>query len=108
MSTNPSDLASFLKNAAAEARSKPPMLAIFIDEDHGNAVEIFLDTKVVYYSEHIKGEGADISLYRDMETHKVVGCRLPHYLTDVIVSRIKADGEYEVLYESVEPLGDGK
>jgi hypothetical protein len=51
-----------------------------------HVLEIVIDTNAAPYSEHICGEGADICLYRDMDTDKVVGCRLP--ITEDIVFTI--------------------
>lgn len=86
----------------AAAASKPPMMTLHINEP-SSSVELFLDTKVNYYGEWIKGEGGDICLYRDMETNKVVGCHLPLYQKELHVSRTKSDGTYETLCE---PEGD--
>lgn len=65
-----------LKRLAKESGNKPPCTVIGIHRT-GRAVEVMLDNKADYYSEHIPGEGADIGLYRDRETNKVVGVRLP-------------------------------
>ncbi len=51
-----------------------------------NAIEVHLCNEQSH-GEHIKGEGADICLYRSMETGKVTGCRLPTYLTGISVIR---------------------
>jgi hypothetical protein len=45
----------------------------------GNSIEVFLQPNVSDYCEWIPGEGADIGLYRDQETNRVVGVRLPFY-----------------------------
>lgn len=54
-------------------------VVIFIDAKDGKDIEIILDCESNYYGEWIKGEGADICLYRDRETHRVVGACLPCY-----------------------------
>ena len=59
-----------------------------------------MNTKTNHYGDWIKGEGADICLYRDMETNKVVGCHLPLYQKNLIVSRSKED-EYETLFSDI-------
>lgn len=69
-----------------ECAKKPPMISLHIDED-SSSVELILDTKSNCYSEWIKGEGADICLYREFDTERVVGCRLPLYQTNLIVSK---------------------
>ena len=60
---------------AAEAEQYDTCMALNVSED-GKAVELWLDTSIATYSEWIKGEGADITLMRDQETGRVVGCRL--------------------------------
>ena len=52
----------------------------------GSSVELFLDTSIPSYSEHIEGEGADICLYKSQESGKVVGCRLPLYNKKLIIN----------------------
>jgi hypothetical protein len=66
------------------AAAKPPMMTLEVDEE-SSLVELILDTKRSTYGEWIKGEGGDICLYRDMETNKVVGCRLPLYQKKLMV-----------------------
>lgn len=43
----------------------------------GHAVELCLNTQSTFNGEWIPGEGADICLHRDIDTGKIVGCRLP-------------------------------
>ena len=95
--TNGSDqLSEFLEDAQAECdlRSRSGVMCLLVNEE-GHSVELILDTNVNYYGDCIKGEGADICLYRDMETHKVVGCRLPLYQKELIVHRIEK-GECDI------------
>ena len=68
--------ADTLEQAIAEAGKYHTCMALTVHEV-GDAVELLLDTAIVTYSEWIKGEGADICLYRCRETNKVVGVRLP-------------------------------
>lgn len=70
------EFAEFLKATCAEAGKIPPCTSLRIS-DEGAAVDLRLDTKVAVYGEWIKGEGADICLYRNVETERVVGCHLP-------------------------------
>lgn len=97
MSNDLDDLGPFLKQAAALAEKQPPYTSLLIDEE-GGCVDLVLDTKRATICEWIKGEGADICLYRDRDTGKVVGCHLPLYQKELRVSRIekpksKAKGE---------------
>ncbi|KKN09811.1 hypothetical protein LCGC14_1042840 [marine sediment metagenome] len=66
------DFVAYLKRAAATAATQSPCTALLIDEE-GSCVDLVLDTKRATTSEWIKGEGADICLYRDRDTGKVVG-----------------------------------
>lgn len=63
----------------------PPKTMIWIDEE-GLAINILLERSGRYHYEWIEGEGSDIGLYRDMETKKLVGARLPLKHLDVEVS----------------------
>ena len=71
-----SELHEFLQESLARCQEVPPLTSVLVHRASGT-IEILLDTKANVYSEWIKGEGADIHLLRDMETHKVMGCRLP-------------------------------
>lgn len=51
-------------------------MTLHVSED-GSAVTLYTDTALDTYGEWIKGEGADICLYRCRETDMVVGVRLP-------------------------------
>jgi hypothetical protein len=70
------------------AAEVPPSTTVCIDEE-GKAVELFTDNKVSYYGEWIKGEGADICIYRERQTEKVIGVRLLLRYENLIVGRIK-------------------
>lgn len=78
------DFAEFMKRAAEEMKDVPESASVLIHSD-GNAIQIHLTNKSNYYGEWIKGEGADICLYRDRETNRVVGCMLPLYVDTVHV-----------------------
>ena len=69
-------LAELLIEAKEIMQNRLPCMSLYVCDD-GQAVELILDTSLDYYSEHISGEGADIALYREMDTDRVVGCRLP-------------------------------
>ena len=92
----------------AEAAAKPPMMVLDVDEQ-SSSVELILDTKVRTYGEWIKGEGADICLYRDVETKKVVGCRLPLYQKKLMVFHGDEQAELgkEAHIEDDGPLSSG-
>ena len=64
-----------------------PRMSLLIDRD-GGSVELILDTSIPTYGEWIKGEGGDICLYRDQETHKVMGACLPLYQSHLTVDWI--------------------
>lgn len=70
------ELADFLKEAIEESKKYETCMALTVHEE-GDAVELILDTGVSTYGQWIKGEGADICLYRCQETDRVIGCRLP-------------------------------
>jgi hypothetical protein len=53
-----------------------PPFDLYVCES-SQAVELRTHPTVANYAEWIDGEGADICLYREQETKKVVGCRLP-------------------------------
>lgn len=74
-----------LLKMAAKTKPLPPHTAVMVNEP-GGSIELLLDTRSDYYSEWIPGEGADICLFRDMETHKVVGCDLPLYHKELRIS----------------------
>jgi len=85
-----SDLDDFgraLKEASEAVVDRGPVMSLLVDEVN-SSVELFLDTSKRTYGDWIKGEGADICLYRDAETHKVVGCYLPLYQKELIVDRL--------------------
>ena len=88
MATSEEEFAELLKTGMAEAASVPPCTSLLMDEQ-GGAVELLTDTKAIYYGEWIKGEGADICLYRERETGRIVGCRLPMHHTELRTGRIK-------------------
>ena len=71
----------FLKYLEEQSKKYRPCASLWIDKE-SDRLELILDTSKSTYSEHIKGEGADISLYRDNETNKVIGVSLPLYQTD--------------------------
>lgn len=81
---NSPEFEEFLKQSMAHAATVPPMGTIYVHRD-GNAIDVHLDTKANYYGEWIAGEGADICLYRDQETKKVVGAHLPFYMDTLAV-----------------------
>lgn len=82
------ELFEMLAADCALMENVPPATHVMVHEE-GRAIEILLDRSSDYYSERIKGEGLDISLYRDMETHRVVGARLPLTHERLTVSRIR-------------------
>lgn len=55
-----------------------PIASVSYSKD-GNALDVTLTNETSYYGDWIKGEGADICLYRDQKTKKVVGAHLPFY-----------------------------
>ena len=59
-------------------------MSLSVSED-GDDVELCLNTSVATYSEWIKGEGGDIGLLRSMDTHRVMGVRLPLYRNNLVV-----------------------
>jgi hypothetical protein len=65
-----------IDEAIEECKKYKTCMALTVS-NNGGAVELLLDTSRDTYGEHIAGEGADICLYRDTETGKVVGVRLP-------------------------------
>ena len=69
-------LADYLASKKDEIRQNDFCMALIVN-DTGQSVELYLDTSIDTYSEHIEGEGGDIGLMRCMKTNKVVGCRLP-------------------------------
>ena len=73
MTNDLDDFAEFLKAAVAEGR--PPCTSLYICHE-GQAVELHID-RTCDYGDWIKGEGADICLYRELDTNHVVGVRLP-------------------------------
>ena len=70
------DLDKKLSKMLEEAKKYKTCMSLNVTE---HAVELLLDTSVPIYSEWIKGEGADIALFKSQETGKVMGCRLPIY-----------------------------
>jgi hypothetical protein len=81
------ELTKKLKAAFERAKAVPSCTSILIDKD-SDTLDIVLDTKASIVGEWMPGEGADICLYRDRETGRVVGCHLPLYHKKVKVSRI--------------------
>jgi hypothetical protein len=69
---------AYLNKAIAASADKEPACTVYVCID-SNAIEIITDPTAASHGEHIKGEGADICLYRDIDTGKVVGCRLAMY-----------------------------
>jgi uncharacterized protein (DUF433 family) len=78
-------LIEILKAGVEECRKYETCMALHVSED-GKSVDLVLDTSRAYYGEWIKGEGADICLYRDMDTNEVVGCHLPLMDRKLVVS----------------------
>jgi hypothetical protein len=68
----------------ATAHLPKPIAFVWVSKD-GQSIDICLDNTKDTYSEWIKGEGADIALIRDRETHMVVGAHLPLYAKSLIV-----------------------
>lgn len=81
---NSPEFAEFLKKSIEHAATVPPMGTVYVHRD-GNAIDVCLDTKANYYGEWIAGEGADICLYRDRDTKKIVGAHLPFYMDTIAV-----------------------
>ena len=69
-------LAEFLKEAMEKSKRYKPCMSLHVSEE-SLSVELILDPTVATYGEWIEGEGADICLYRSIETKEVIGCRLP-------------------------------
>ena len=57
------------------------------------SVELVTNTDANVVAEWIPGEGADIALYRDRETGKVVGVRLEAYGDELQVAPERISGE---------------
>ena len=81
------DFARVLLEGCEEAAKVPPCASLLINEP-GGSIELLIDTKADYYSEWIKGEGADICLYRERDTEKVVGVHLPLRHAKLMIGRI--------------------
>lgn len=95
-----SSLAEFIKAACEQAQQATahlpkPIASVWVSIEW-QALEIRLTTDGSDYSEWIKGEGGDVCLLRDMETHKVVGARLPLYARTLIVSCGDADVTFNI------------
>ena len=76
MTTDLEGFHKFLDEMAEEANKYQTCMALNISED-GLFVDLCLDTGRSYYGSWIEGEGGDITLLRDSETDKVIGCHLP-------------------------------
>ena len=74
----------FLNELAKLAESYESCMSLWVDEE-SKSVELLLDRSNVY-GDWIPGEGSDICLLRDQETHKVKGVRLPLYNSKLSVS----------------------
>jgi len=85
-------VADDLMSLANEAKRYDNCMALVVHRE-GRAVELMLDTHSHYNGEWIPGEGADICLYRDIDTGKVMGVRLPLYCDRLSVWH---DGELRV------------
>ena len=64
--------------------TEPKIASIYVHRD-GKAIDVSLDTHEAFYSDWIKGEGGDISLYRSQETNKVVGAFVPLYAQRLVI-----------------------
>ena len=71
-----SDFVNAIKQLIEESEKYDSCMGLYVCKE-SNAVELTTDTSIPYYSEHIKGEGYDIAIYRSLITNKVVGIRLP-------------------------------
>lgn len=77
-----SDLAKCLMELAAKMELWKPGA-------ESASLELFWEV-VPHYEDPIKGEGADICLYRAMDDRRIIGARLPFYpeLTRVVVDGV--------------------
>lgn len=83
------ELADFIDSAIEESRKRTehlakPIASVCFSKE-GYSLEVTLDNTKSYYGDWIKGEGGDISLYRDQETDKVVGAHLPCYAKTLVI-----------------------
>lgn len=90
------ELAKVLREAVEAAEKVPPATTLYMNHD-GKAVELYVDNQASDYSDWIVGEGSDIGLMREMDTNRVVGCRLPLYHEKLIVG---GDAEIDALKEA--------
>lgn len=60
----------------------PDEVIVFHNKE-GNCLSVFTSNEP-YYGEWIKGEGADICLYRSIKDNKLIGINLPFYPTNKI------------------------
>ena len=74
-----------LKQIVSVINGESGTASIYVSRD-GNALDICLDTSVNYYGDWIKGEGGDISLYRDQENDKVAGAHLPLHAQKLVIA----------------------
>lgn len=85
------DFQSAIAELIAAAQDYEPCISVMTDD---RAIEVIIDTSINYYGEHIVGEGFNMCLYREQETNKVVGCRIP--LRDNTKLAIFHDGPIKV------------
>lgn len=88
---------------ALSGREKEPLCTSLIVNEVGGAVTLYVDTDTSDYGEHIPGEGADICIFRDRETNKVVGVRLPLKYRRLVVSHPNG----EVTFDTPKETTDG-
>lgn len=72
------DFVKTIEEAIEESRNYQTCMSLHVCRE-SKSVTLNLDTACDYYTEWIKGEGSDIGLFRDRETNKVIGVRLPLY-----------------------------
>ena len=75
------------------AKDVEPCMSLYISDD-GKSVELVLDTSKHSYLKWIDGEGGDIGLLLDRETHRVIGVHLPLYQRKLIVDGDFGHGEF--------------
>lgn len=102
-----SDFAEFIKAACEQAEQSTahlprPIASVWVSLE-GQAIEIRLATEGSDYSEWIEGEGGDICLLRDLETHRVVGARLPLYARTLMLSCGDADVTFNIPQKDDKP-----
>lgn len=87
--TGPETLAAFIKQAIAEseilnADVPRPIAGVHFSKE-GKSLDVTLDNSLSTYGDWIEGEGADISITRDQETHKVAGAHFPLYAKTLVI-----------------------